>query len=68
MPGRDQGGHRNGALYRGIVCIGPEYRYYFKDETSDVYQVMTLTNRDFWLKYNSDKPTIIAIKRVRLEY
>ncbi|KAI0820121.1 hypothetical protein BC628DRAFT_930669 [Trametes gibbosa] len=38
------------------------WRFYFKDASGDIYEVGTWINGFHHLKYNSDQPTIVAIR------
>ena len=37
------------------------YNYYFYDQTGDYYQVNTFRNGSHYVRYNSDKPTIVFV-------
>jgi len=39
--------------------------FFFMDESGDKYQVVTWRDGDHWLKYNSDKPTIVSVRSLR---
>ena len=36
--------------------------YRFFDETGDYYDIQCNKNRDHYVKYNSDKPTIVLVR------
>ncbi|KAL3587886.1 hypothetical protein FPOAC2_13785 [Fusarium poae] len=53
----------NGTYYSYIIeFVNTEhYNYHFWDETGDSYSVNTFTNGHHYVRYNSEKPTIISI-------
>ncbi|EUC56774.1 hypothetical protein RSOL_196130, partial [Rhizoctonia solani AG-3 Rhs1AP] len=55
---------QKGETYRYILQFTntAHYDYYFFDESGDSYENNTYRNGDHFVRYNSDRPTIIYIK------
>ncbi|SES87850.1 hypothetical protein [Stigmatella erecta] len=54
---------QDGSTYKYILYFSnsEHYDYYFYDQTGDSYRVNTFVNRDHYVRYNSNAPSIVFI-------